>query len=179
LSILLHTCCGPCACYTTRKLEEGGIKPALFFYNPNIHPYQEQMRRLEALGQLVNARNLPLTIEPGYELEQFLAQVAGDPGNRCEKCYRIRLSRTAARAKESGFDLFGTTLLISPYQNRELICGIGHELAQEYGIRFHDEDFRPGFRQSQQTAKEMGLYRQGYCGCIYSEKERYYKEIRR
>lgn len=175
MSILLHTCCGPCACYTTLKLEEGGFKPSLFFYNPNIHPYQEQQRRLEALTTFSQIRNLPLTVEPGYELEQFLTRVAADPKNRCEKCYRIRLARTAIHAREQGFELFGTTLLISPYQNRELICQIGHDLAKEHGIRFHDQDFRPGFRQSQQMAKELGLYRQPYCGCVYSEKERYFK----
>ena len=121
-------------------------------------------------------RKLPTVVEPGYELEDFLKAVAGDPANRCQECYRIRLSQTAAKAKELGFELFGTTLLISPYQNRELICKIGHELAQEYGLAFHDEDFRPGFRESQNIAKEIGLYLQKYCGCIYSEKDRYYRE---
>ncbi len=175
LELFLHACCGPCSCYTTQKLLEEEIKPTLFFYNPNIHPYQEQLRRRDGLRQLAAVRELPLIEEPGYELEEFLGQVAADPQNRCEKCYRIRLSRTAAKAKEAGFKRFGTTLLISPYQNRELLTRIGHELGERYGLEFHDEDFRPGFRQSQAMAKELGLYRQGYCGCIYSEKDRYYK----
>lgn len=176
MTMLLHTCCGPCACYTTKRLMEEGLQPTLFFYNPNIHPYQEQKLRLEGFRQLAEYRKLPTVVEPGYELEEFLKAVAGDPLNRCQECYRIRLSRTAAKAKELGFELFGTTLLISPYQNRELICKIGHELAKDYGLAFHDEDFRPGFRESQNMAKELGLYRQKYCGCIYSEKERYYRE---
>lgn len=174
--IFLHTCCGPCACYTTQRLAEEGYTPTLFFYNPNIHPYQEYQRRLEGLKKLAELRELPVIQEPGYELEDFLTNVAPNPKERCGFCYRIRLTKTAERAKECGFKEFSTTLLISPYQNRELICQIGHELAQRHSLSFHDEDFRPGFRQSQAMAKEYDLYRQGYCGCIYSEKDRYYKE---
>lgn len=176
MEIFLHTCCGPCACYTTKRLNEEGLTPTLFFYNPNIHPYQEQKLRLEGVRQLVACRNVGTVVEPGYALEEFLAAVAADPKNRCRQCYRIRLARTAERAKENGFSLFGTTLLISPYQNRELICRIGHETADQYGLQFHDEDFRPGFRESQAEAKELDLYRQKYCGCIYSEKDRFYQE---
>jgi predicted adenine nucleotide alpha hydrolase (AANH) superfamily ATPase len=178
MSMLLHTCCGPCACYTTKQLIAEGVTPTLFFYNPNIHPYQEYQRRLEGLQQLAAIRELPVVVEPGYELEDFLAQIASDPqfGKRCETCYRIRLAKTAAKAQELGCDQFSTTLLISPYQNRELLCEIGREVAGQHGLTFIDEDFRPGFRQSQAMAREYGLYRQGYCGCIYSEKDRYYKE---
>lgn len=179
LSVFLHSCCGPCACYTTSYLMEKGYRPTLFFYNPNIHPYQEYQRRLEGLQQLAAIRDLPAIVEPQYELESFLGQVAADPqfGKRCETCYWIRLNKTAQKAKELGFVKFSTTLLISPYQNRALICSIGEKLAKEYGLTFVDEDFRAGFRQSQAMAKEYGLYRQGYCGCIYSEKERYYKGV--
>lgn len=127
---------------------------------------------------MADYRGLPVVVEPGYEMEDFLKAVAADPQKRCQECYRIRLARTAAKAKEFGFGLFGTTLLISPYQNRDLICEIGHGLANEYGLQFHDEDFRPGFRESQNISKELGLYRQKYCGCIYSEKERYYRDIK-
>lgn len=176
MSIFLHVCCGPCACYSTARLLEEGFSPTLFFYNPNIHPYQEYRNRLEGLTQLAGIRKLPVVVEPGYELEEFLEKAAPAPRDRCRHCYWMRLERTARRAKELGFNLFGTTLLISPYQNRELLVETGHQLAAEYGIRFHDEDFRPGFRQSQSMAKELGLYRQKYCGCIYSEKERFYKQ---
>lgn len=157
---------------------ESGTQPTLYFYNPNIHPYQEYQRRLEGLRQLAEIRGLPVIVEPGYELEEFLGQIAANPqlGIRCETCYRVRLTKTAQKAKELGFDAFCTTLLISPYQNRDLLCKIGNELAKKYQLTFIDEDFRPGFRQSQAMAKEYGLYRQGYCGCIYSEKDRYYKE---
>jgi predicted adenine nucleotide alpha hydrolase (AANH) superfamily ATPase len=175
-SMLLHTCCGPCACYSTEHIAKAGIAPTLFFYNPNIHPYQEFLQRREGLRQLAAIRNLPLIEESGYAMEDFLANVAADPARRCEFCYRNRLTRTAVKAQEMGFGLFGTTLLISPYQNRDRLVSIGRELAQEKGLEFYDEDLRPGFRQSQAIAKELGLYRQKYCGCIYSEKERYYKE---
>ncbi|HOP73810.1 MAG TPA: epoxyqueuosine reductase QueH [Bacillota bacterium] len=177
MSLLLHTCCGPCAAYTTSYLLEKGHEPTLYFYNPNIHPYQEYQRRLEGLQQLAAIRNLPVVVEPGYPLEEFLREIALDPefGKRCVRCYRIRLEKTAEKAKELGMTAFSTTLLISPYQNREQICAIGQELAGQYGLTFIDEDFRSGFRQSQAMAKEYGLYRQGYCGCIYSEKDRYYK----
>lgn len=176
--MLLHACCGPCACYTTSWLQENGYEPTLYYYNPNIHPYQEYQRRREGLEQLAALREMPVLVEPGYELESFLGQVATDPqfGKRCETCYRIRLGQTVKKAKELGFDSFSTTLLISPYQNRELLCEIGQQLAAEYQLTFFDHDFRPGFRQSQTQAKEYGLYRQGYCGCIYSEKDRYYKD---
>jgi predicted adenine nucleotide alpha hydrolase (AANH) superfamily ATPase len=176
--MLLHACCGPCACYTTERLLAEGVTPTLFFYNPNIHPYREYQRRLEGLRQLAVLRELPVVVEPGYELESFLAQIVSEPefGKRCATCYRIRLAKTAAKAKELGCDRFSSTLLISPYQNRELLCEIGRQLAQEHGLTFVDEDFRPGFWKSQAQAREYGLYRQGYCGCIYSEKDRYYKE---
>lgn len=175
MEIFLHACCGPCSCYTTERLGEEGIRPTFFFYNPNIHPYQEQKLRLEGLRQLAARRDLALIEEPGYELEDFLKEVAAAPESRCRACYRMRLDRAARRAREGGFQLFGTTLLISPYQNRELLCETGHAAAAAAGIEFYDEDFRPGFRRSQEQAREMGLYRQKYCGCIYSEKERYYK----
>jgi epoxyqueuosine reductase len=175
-SMLLHTCCGPCACYSTERIMEEGIHPTLFFYNPNIHPYQEFLQRREGLQQLAAIRNLPVIEAPGYDMENFLANVAAEPSKRCDFCYRNRLTQTALKAKELGFHLFGTTLLISPYQNRDRIVAIGKELAKQYQLDFYDEDLRPGFRQSQAMAKELSLYRQKYCGCIYSEKERYYKE---
>jgi epoxyqueuosine reductase len=176
MSMLLHACCGPCACYTTQRITEEGINQTLFFYNSNIHPYQEFLQRRDGLRQLAAIRNLAVIEAPGYPMEEFLANVATDPAKRCEFCYLNRLTQTAIKAKELGFSLFGTTLLISPYQNHDRIVGIGRELAQENGLQFYDQDLRPGFRQSQAMAKELGLYRQKYCGCIYSEKERYYKE---
>ena len=175
MNILLHACCGPCSCYSSSALIAEGFQPTLFFYNPNIHPYQEYDNRLKGLQMLGQIKNLPVLVEPDYELERFLALVAANPADRCRHCYRMRLEQTAAKAEELGFKLFGTTLLISPYQNRELLLAIGEEIARQHGLAFHGADFRPGFRQSQNMAKELGLYRQKYCGCVYSEKERFFK----
>ena len=133
---------------------------------------------MEGFRRLAAYRGLPALVEPGYELEEFLKAVAVDPQKRCAECYRIRLSRTAAKAKELGFELFGTTLLISPLSEPELICETGHGLAARYGLRFYDADFRPVFVRKPKYRKELELYRQKYCGCIYSEKERYYREGR-
>jgi predicted adenine nucleotide alpha hydrolase (AANH) superfamily ATPase len=155
---------------------ETGYQPTLYYYNPNIHPYQEYQNRREGLVQLAKIRNLPVLVEPGYELEEFLARVASEPAGRCRHCYQIRLNRTAAKARELGFSIFSTTLLISPYQNQELLIRLGHEIAEVYGLQFLPVDLRPGFYESQRMAKELGLYRQKYCGCIYSEKERFYKK---
>lgn len=178
MAMLLHACCGPCSCYTTEWLLNNGFEPTLYYYNPNIHPYLEYQRRLEGLQQLAEIRQLPLIVESGYELEYFLREVAQQPEFRvrCLKCYEMRLRKTAEKAVELGFDTFSTTLLISPYQNRQQICEIGHNLAREHQLTFIDEDYSVGFRRSQELAKEYGIYRQPYCGCIYSEKDRYYKE---
>ena len=173
--ILLHTCCGPCATYSTEHLAELGYSPTLYYYNPNIHPYKEWERRREALQQFAGGKNLPLIVEEEYGLSEFLQQTVFHEQERCGICYRMRLGQTARKAKELGFPCFGTTLLISPYQNRELLCQIGHELAKQHQLTFCDVDLRPGFRRSQQLARELGLYRQGYCGCIFSERDRYYK----
>lgn len=172
--LLLHTCCGPCATYSSQYFLEEGWSPALYFYNPNIHPYQEYKSRLEGFRRLAEIRNLTIWVEEsGYELESFLTGVVPDLPNRCTFCYRTRLERTASKARELNIPFFSTTLLISPYQNREMICQIGHSIAVEKGLTFVDVDLRPGFRQSQSMAREMGLYLQKYCGCIFSEKERY------
>jgi predicted adenine nucleotide alpha hydrolase (AANH) superfamily ATPase len=110
-----------------------------------------------------------------YDLEEFLARVAPHPSERCADCYQMRLEKTAAKAKELGESEFSTTLLISPYQNQELLVKVGLELAEKYGVKFLDDDLRGGYRQSIQMSKDSDLYRQPYCGCIYSEKDRYYK----
>lgn len=179
MDLLLHACCGPCATYSTMAFAEEGLRPALYYANPNIHPYKEWERRQEGLQTLAKARNLPLMVDEDYALEDFLKETIALGDDRCLHCYRTRLSRTARAARDGGFSVFSTTLLISPYQKHELIREIGEEIGREYGVEFLYRDLRPGFRQSQQHAREMGLYRQGYCGCIFSEKERYYKQGRR
>ena len=178
MELLLHTCCGPCATYSTEYLREQGYAPTMYYYNPNIHPYKEWQRRKESLEKLASLKKLPLLLEETYELSVFLQRTVPHEKERCGICYRIRLEKTARQAQALGIPAFGTTLLISPYQNRELICKVGGELAAAYNLSFCDLDLRPGFRRSQELAREYELYRQGYCGCIFSERDRYYKPSR-
>lgn len=178
MDLLLHACCGPCATYSTAELGEEGIRPTLFYYNPNIHPYREWQTRRDNLKILADARGLPLWVDDDYDLEHFLQESLKMGKDRCLFCYRTRLERTAEKAKEEGFSAFSTTLLISPYQRHEVLRSTGEELGKKYGVEFLYRDFRPGFRQSQEMAKAMGLYRQGYCGCIFSEMECYRKQKR-
>jgi hypothetical protein len=124
---------------------------------------------------LAQRMNLPLIIAEGYDMVDYFRAVVGHEETRCPDCYRMRLRKTAEVASEKGFPTFTTTLLISPYQKHELICDIAKNLAREYRIEFYYQDFRVGFRESQCLARELELYRQKYCGCVYSEYERYAK----
>lgn len=174
-SVLLHTCCGPCATYVVRCLREQGLEVSAYWYNPNVHPFREHQRRLEAMQEFAQAASLPLIVEEGYDMLEYFRAVVGHEGNRCPDCYRMRLSKTAEAARQRGLEAFTTTLLISPYQKHGLLRQIGKKAARESGVRFHYGDFRPGFRESHRLSRELGLYHQGYCGCVYSEWERYGK----
>lgn len=173
--LLLHICCGPCSVHSVDRLRREGFDVQGFFYNPNIHPYKEHQRRLETLEGYAKQVNLPLTVCDRYDLDEFLARIVDRIPRRCPICYEMRLRKTAEEARNKGIRTFGTTLMISSYQNQEAIREVGHRLAFEYGLQFHDEDMRDGFRDSQQRAREMGLYVQPYCGCIFSERDRYRK----
>jgi epoxyqueuosine reductase len=171
--LLLHVCCAPCATYTAQYLREQGADVTGFWYNPNIHPYSEHELRRETLREYAEQIALPVIWEPGYDMPAFLRAVCGheQQGERCLICYRMRLERTAQVAAERGFDLFATTLLISPYQDLNAIERIGHELAEAHGIAFYFENLRRGFAEHHRMAREHDLYQQRYCGCIYSEWE--------
>jgi len=177
--LLLHACCGPCTIFSSAQLLAEGYRPILYFINPNIHPYREYEARREGLAALARLRDLSLLVEPAYRPEEFFHLVNLHEQERCRFCYELRLGRAAAKARELGLERFGTTLLISPYQNRGLLLDIGHRLASQYGLTFHEADWRPGFHASQAQARELGLYRQKYCGCLYSERERYSRTKRR
>lgn len=174
MKVLLHTCCGPCSIYPLRVLRSKGHEVTGFFYNHNIHPYQEYLRRLEAIRQMAAHEQLPMIFHDDYDLEGFLANVAAEPATRCSYCYASRLQSTAIMAAENGFDAFTASLLYSRYQRHDEIRLLGEQIAREYGIRFLYEDFRTGWQEGIKLSKETGLYRQQYCGCIYSEKERYH-----
>ncbi len=171
-------CCAPCAIYPYYRLKEEGFEPRGFFYNPNIHPYLEYRRRLDTVREFAGRVGLDVTFRDGYDLDEFLVRVAGRGALRCESCYRMRLDAVAAAARQDKFPLFSTSLLYSKYQKHDLIAGVAREMAAQYGVEFYYEDFRRGWREGIVESKAMGLYRQQYCGCIYSEKERYEKKSR-
>lgn len=172
----MHICCAPCATYTIQKLRDDGFDPIGFFYNPNIHPFTEYRRRLETLQQYAEAVELDMVYKDEYMLEEFIKK-ALEVEDRCSICYHIRLQEAARQASDNGFSAFTTTLLISPYQKHEMIKDVAKTLASEYGVDFHYQDFREGFNMTFQLCRDMGLYRQPYCGCIFSEKERYYRKL--
>ncbi|KIH77041.1 hypothetical protein SAMN05660860_00476 [Geoalkalibacter ferrihydriticus] len=178
MNILLHICCANCAIYPLEVLRNQDFKVRGYFFNHNIHPYQEYQRRLEAVRGFADLRELEIDYRDEYRLEEFLAKVAADPQGRCNYCYLSRLEDAARAAAERGFEAFTTSLLYSRYQQHERIRELGEELAQRYGLRFHYDDFRSGWQQGIQASKAMGLYRQQYCGCIYSEKDRYHPRER-
>ena len=173
MKVLMHTCCAPCSVYCIKALDKEGIKPDLFWFNPNIHPYKEYESRLETLKKYNEEIGIPLIINDYYGLKEFCKNTINRLNNRCGYCYLCRLENAASYAKENGYDAFSTTLLISPYQNHELLKKTGDILAKKYGVKFLYKDFRPGFREGQNKARSLGLYMQKYCGCIFSEEERY------
>jgi predicted adenine nucleotide alpha hydrolase (AANH) superfamily ATPase len=173
VKILLHICCGPCTIYPLRILREEGHDIRGLFFNPNIHPYQEYARRRDTLISFAGQEQLPVILEEGYPLEDFLRQVAFREEERCRICYRIRLSRAAKAARQEGCDAFTATLLYSRYQKHDLIRQVAETVAEAEGIPFFYRDFRAGWSEGVRVSKERAMYRQPYCGCIYSEKERY------
>ena len=180
MKLLLHACCAPCSVYCIKSLRNENIEPTVYWYNPNIHPYMEYKARRDTLKEYTKIIGVTAIFEEDYGLREFCKNVINDLGNRCVKyCYRVRLEQTAKYAKENGYDTFSTTLLISPYQNHEALKQIGEELGQKYGLKFLYRDFRIGFREGQNEARELGLYMQKYCGCVFSEEDRYSKQIKR
>jgi predicted adenine nucleotide alpha hydrolase (AANH) superfamily ATPase len=172
--ILLHTCCGPCTLYPLDALRSEDWSVHGFFYNTNIQPYQEWQRRLEALETVAEHNQLPLIVRDDYDLEGFLRSVAFREQQRCITCYSLRLEAAARLAKKSGFSAFTTTLLYSKRQKHDLIRALAESAAHKHGIDFLYRDFRIGWRTGQTRARELGIYRQQYCGCIFSERDRFY-----
>ena len=175
MKLLMHTCCAPCSVYCIDSLRSENIEPTVYWFNPNIHPYQEYKARRDTLKQYTASINIDAVFEENYGLRDFCKNVVDDLGNRCSNyCYPVRLEQTAKYAKENGFDTISTTLLVSPYQKHDFIHELGNKIANEYGLDFLYRDFRVGFREGQNKARELGLYMQKYCGCVFSEEMRYY-----
>lgn len=174
MKLLMHTCCAPCSVYCIDSLRKDGIEPTVFWYNPNIHPYAEYKIRRDTLKEYTKSIGVEAIFIENYGLEEFCKNVCNDIESRCVKyCYKIRLEETAKYAKENGYDTISTTLLVSPYQKHEFIHYLGNEIAEKYGLKFLYRDFRIGFAEGQNKARELGLYMQKYCGCIFSAEERY------
>ncbi|MDP2873462.1 MAG: epoxyqueuosine reductase QueH [Bacillota bacterium] len=173
--VLLHICCGPCATWPVRQLREAGSRPVGFWYNPNVHPYREYMLRLQSCRAMAAAVGLPLEVRDDYALRDYLTRVLpfGAGPERCSECYRIRLEATARKAQEIGLGAISTTLLVSPYQQHERLAAVARQVAAECGLSFVYQDWRAGFRQGRVESRALGLYHQGYCGCVFSEFERY------
>lgn len=176
MKLLLHTCCAPCSVYCIEELKKENIDITSYWYNPNIHPYKEYEARLDTLKKYNESINVPLIIDDYYGLRSFCLNVIDKLDNRCGYCYLCRLEKVAMYAKENSYDAFSTTLLISPYQDHELLIKTCQMLSKKYNIKFLYKDFRPGFRYGQNKARSLGLYMQKYCGCVFSEEERYLKK---
>lgn len=173
--ILLHACCGICSGQPILHLRELGFEPIVFFFNPNIQPFDEYEKRLEAQKQICSHFNCEL-IEADYDAETFekiVSGLEGEPegGSRCQKCFELRLDTTAQKLLELKLGTFTTSIVISPHKNYKLISDMGKNIAQRYGIEYLDIDFKKkdGFLKSNKIAKELYLYRQNYCGCRFSK----------
>jgi predicted adenine nucleotide alpha hydrolase (AANH) superfamily ATPase len=182
-NLLIHSCCAPCSSYVLEYLSNY-FKITIFYYNPNIYPEEEYIRRVEEQQNLIQA--MPLHSEVNFKQGEYQPQdyyqlvkgLESEPegGKRCFECYEMRLREAAELAKQSGYDYFTTTLSISPHKNAEKLNEIGEKLAIEYGINYLPSDFKKknGYKRSIELSKEYDLYRQDYCGCIYSMRDREY-----
>jgi len=171
-TLLVHACCGECLAGVLGPLASAG-RFAVLFYNPNIQPLLEFRRRLKSVQVLADHEQLDLRFDARYDPKAFLRAVPWDRPERCEACYRLRLVETARVAAEGGFSAIATTLMTSVHQDHEAVLRIGREAAAERGLEFLDEDWRPLAAHGHEEAKRRSLYRQQYCGCLFSEAERF------
>ncbi len=177
--ILLHICCGPCTLYPLKSLRREGLEVTGYFFNPNIHPYREFRKRIRALDTVAQLKGLEIIWDKNYGLRPFLRRMVFRENNRCEECYYWRLLQTVKKAAEFQAEAFTTTLLYSRYQRHNLIREIAEDLSYRFKVPFLYRDFREGWEEGQQEAIDLDIYRQPYCGCIYSEQERYDKKLRK
>lgn len=179
-TLLLHSCCAPCSSYCIEYLSQH-FNITVLYYNPNIYPEAEYEKRKAEQKRLISELKTKYPVKMldcDFEKERFYSAVKGletvrEGGERCFVCYRLRLEKTAIRAKENGFDYFTTTLTISPLKNAQKINEIGEELSREYGVKFLPSDFKKkeGYKRSIELSREYNLYRQNYCGCIFSQNK--------
>ena len=171
--ILLHICCAPCLCYPHDLLLDEGYNITGFWFNPNIHGYGEYSKRLMALGYYVSKKKEMEFFEEEYEPELWFSRIGGLNGKRrCRECYKLRIEKAVEAARKNSIENFTTTLLYSKFQNHEDIKSLAADISAEAGIKFIYKDFRLGWKKGIDISKKMGLYRQQYCGCLFSERER-------
>lgn len=177
-SLLLHVCCVHCAAYTVEYWRQQGFEVTAYWYNPNIHPHDEYRSRLEAMRVYVEEKNIPFLVA-GYEPLAYFINVVNSSDVRCRTCFDMRLSKTAVAAKEGGYDGFTSTLLISPHQDHELIKETANIVTKQSGVEFIYADLRKRYSDSRHITKPLYLYRQQYCGCMYSFMERLQAPVRK
>ncbi|MFH1459154.1 MAG: epoxyqueuosine reductase QueH [Candidatus Omnitrophota bacterium] len=172
--VLLHVCCAPCIIYPLKKLKLLNYKVTGFFYNPNIQPEAEYALRKKNIEKFSQCFNCDIIYAANYTADDFFQAIGNaiSPPERCQLCWELRLKQTAHYAKENNFDLFTSTLLVSPYQDRILLKQAGEKTAREQGVEFLFYDFSEGYPESVTISRELGMYRQKYCGCKYSLEEK-------
>lgn len=178
MKVLLHMCCGPCSLYPLKMLENERMDVVGFFYRHNIHPFSECVRRETTLMEYAKSKGVKVICQQSYEIEQFIQSVVFREKDRCRFCYHDRLNSAAKVAKKGKFDAFSSTLLYSKFQNHDLIREIGEYIGKDQGVPFLYRDFREGWKEGIEESKQLNMYRQQYCGCIYSEKDRFYRASR-
>lgn len=176
-TLLLHSCCGPCSSYVLEYLTQY-FSISVLYYNPNIYPVNEYLRRLGAQKEIIEklpTKHTVSLIDGEYEEERYYSAVKGfenepEGGERCEKCFVLRMEKAAKTAKEKGFDYFTTTLSVSPHKNAQTLNNIGFSLEEKYGVKYLPANFkkRNGYQRSIELSRRYGLYRQSYCGCVFS-----------
>ena len=205
MKLLLHMCCGPCSCYPLKKLRADGIEPVGYFFNPNIHPYQEWEMRLKTAKMFAEKTGMKILTDETFQLREFLRRALAAEGEngltpqagtqeealafiasykpqkdrRCRMCYAWRLEQAVRFAAENGFTAYTSTLFYSIYQQHDVMKSLAERFAKAYGVEFYYEDFRKGWQEGIDISLELGLYRQGYCGCVFSEEERYSRVMRK
>lgn len=176
--MLLHCCCGPCAMYPLDLLTSEGRDLDCYWYNPNIHPQFEFDRRHVSLQKACNHFDVKLISEGEACMEDYWLsrEYLNEFDSRCDMCYDIRMDHVAKFCADNGYESFCTTLLVSPYQQHDKIAKISDMKAAKYGVKFDYIDFRPGYRKGQDMAREIELYRQKFCGCIFSLEESKFRD---
>ncbi len=177
MQILLHQCCGPCSIYPIIKMQAQGHKLTTYFFNHNIHPVQEFYKRMEGAVLVSRHYNIECIVEDYYGLTEFLRQNVYHENERCAYCYERRLMKTAEKAKELNFEAFSSSLLYSKMQNHVAIIELAEKASKEYDIPFYYDDFREGWQEGIDISKDLEIYRQNYCGCIYSEEDRFLNQL--